>query len=45
MHVCIYIIKLCHDFTIRSSRKSCEINYLTIINGYYQVNLLAKIQI
>jgi len=37
VHVCIFTIKLCHDFTIKSSRKSRE------INGYYPVKLLAKI--
>jgi len=33
VHVCKFTISLCHDFTINSSRKSREINCLTI-SGY-----------
>jgi len=44
LHVHIFTIKLCHDFTINLSHKSHEINCLTI-SGYYLVNRLAKIQI
>jgi len=36
--------KLFHEFTFNLSRKSREINYLTI-SGYYPDNRLAKIQI
>jgi len=36
--------KLCHEFAFNLSRKSREINYLTI-GGYYPLNRLAKIQI
>jgi len=44
LHVCILTIKLCHDFTIDLSRKSCAMNCLNII-GYYPVNWLGKMQI
>jgi len=40
----IFTIKLCHDFTINSSRKSREINRLTI-SSYYPISRLAEIQI
>lgn len=32
--VCIFTIQICYDFTIKTSRKSPEINFLTI-SGYY----------
>jgi len=44
LHVCIFTTKLCHNFTINLSRKSREINCLTI-SGYYPVNWLVKMQI
>ena len=44
VRICIFTIKLCHEFALNLLRKSCEINYLTI-SGYYPVNRLAKLQI
>jgi len=44
VHVCILTIKLCHEFAFNLSRKSREINYLTI-SGYYPVYRLAIIDI
>jgi len=35
--VCIFTIKLCHDFTINLFCKSREINFLTV-SGYYPVS-------
>jgi len=40
VHLRIFTIKLCHDFTIISSRKSREINSRTVS----VINWLAKIQ-
>jgi len=42
VHVCIFIVKLCHD--LKSSRKSCGTNSLTV-SGYYPVDRLPKIEI
>jgi len=42
--VCIFTIKLCHDFTINSTRKCHEINCLRF-SGYYLVDQCAKIRI
>jgi len=42
--VCIFTIKLCHDFTINSTRKCHEINCLRF-SGYYLVDQFVKIRI
>ena len=44
VHVCVFTIKLCHEFAFNLSRKFLEIICLTI-SGYYPANRLAKIQI
>jgi len=44
LRVCIFAIKLCHDFTSNLSRKSREISCLTI-SGNYLVNRLVETQL
>ena len=44
LHVSIFTMKLCHDFTINLLRKSREINCLTI-SKYYPVSYNANIRI
>ena len=44
VYVCIFTVKLCHEFAFSLSRKSCDINHLTI-SGFYPVNLLTKMLI